>query len=328
MAESAAPQPLRLDLLTMQLAPSDRPPLDAIDPRLEEISGLVTKGEYLQAAAGAERLWVDGFYDVRVIGTYLYGVFLEQGFPGIPVVFQGILQLLTVHWSLVGPPDKKEHFADVALQWLFKTLVRQLEHLEKSKDAQWRTWSEGESRLALQETIELCPDIEMALTQTFKEPRSLSRFHFLRTWLRELQRTTATQIVDIRHESGDAQDLGAEGEGQAQSSGEVVSAPPAVPGVPAVENSPALMQLLQKLEAFAELVERQDFVRAAVIATDVEQVLASFDPRVYLPKLFSRYFLLFSQNVESIEPYLGAESLSFKVLTELYRVDLDAFRKG
>jgi hypothetical protein len=90
--------------------------------------------------------------------------------------------------------------------------------------------------------------------------------------------------------------------------------------------SPALAQLMKKLAAFNTLVERQDFQRAGVVAADVMHVVEHFDPRVYLPALFSQFFAGLSTHAEQVEPMLqGTETLSFRALDQLYRVDLETF---
>ena len=63
-----------------------------------------------------------------------------------------------------------------------------------------------------------------------------------------------------------------------------------------------------------------------MVAADVLAVVERFDPRVYLPSLFSRFFVDLSKHVEQVEPLLqSTESLSFRALNQLYQVDLDTF---
>lgn len=99
---------------------------------------------------------------------------------------------------------------------------------------------------------------------------------------------------------------------------------------PELEHSPALEQLLRKLAAFDRLVERQDFSRASLVATDVLHVIDHFDPLVYLPSLFSRFLSGLSAHGRSIEPVMkgGPQSLSDRALERLYRTDLDAFLRS
>jgi hypothetical protein len=95
---------------------------------------------------------------------------------------------------------------------------------------------------------------------------------------------------------------------------------------PTVPVSPALAELIRKLAAFDALIQREDFTRASVVAADVLGVVERFDPRVYLPSLFSRFFAGLSRHAEQVEPMLqGTESLSFRAMDQLYRVDLQTF---
>ncbi|RKG80718.1 hypothetical protein D7W82_29075, partial [Corallococcus sp. CA049B] len=95
---------------------------------------------------------------------------------------------------------------------------------------------------------------------------------------------------------------------------------------PTVPMSPALAQLVRKLSAFEALLEREDYNKASVIAVDVLATVERFDPRVYLPQLFSGFFNGLAQHAEAIEPMLhNTETLSFRAMDQLYRVDLDAF---
>ena len=84
--------------------------------------------------------------------------------------------------------------------------------------------------------------------------------------------------------------------------------------------------LLRKLQAFDSLISQQDFLKAGIVAADVLGTIERFDPRVYLPTIFARFFSGLSSHAETLEPMLhNTESLAFRSLDQLYRVDLDAF---
>jgi hypothetical protein len=90
--------------------------------------------------------------------------------------------------------------------------------------------------------------------------------------------------------------------------------------------SPAFEVFLRRLAAFEVLVERGELERAAVVASDIEQTLANFDPRTYFPKLLSPFFRLLSEHVEPLSEaraHLGEDRL--RALSQLYSVDLEAF---
>lgn len=99
---------------------------------------------------------------------------------------------------------------------------------------------------------------------------------------------------------------------------------------PGLEPSPALEQLLRKLAAFDMLVERQDFSRARLVATDVLHVIDHFDPLVYLPSLFTRFLSGLNAYAGRLEPVTkeGPQSLGDRALERLYRTDLEAFLRA
>jgi hypothetical protein len=87
-------------------------------------------------------------------------------------------------------------------------------------------------------------------------------------------------------------------------------------------------ELRQKLAAFETLVRKKDFARASIVASDVGNIVEHFDPRVYLPKMFSKFYTLWFQNLEQIEPALQTkETPAWKAMDMVYKCDLDAFVK-
>lgn len=72
-----------LHLLNQPLPVVENPGLETTDPRLEEVSALVQRAQYLEAAAQAEAILLEGIVDIRLIGFLAYGVFLEEGVAGL-----------------------------------------------------------------------------------------------------------------------------------------------------------------------------------------------------------------------------------------------------
>ncbi len=62
------------------------------------------------------------------------------------------------------------------------------------------------------------------------------------------------------------------------------------------------------------------------MAHDVRNVIAAFDPMIYLPELLAPHFRLLSGSVDELSPYWEQSSTpGWQALEQLYRVDLDAF---
>lgn len=93
-----------------------------------------------------------------------------------------------------------------------------------------------------------------------------------------------------------------------------------------VRGSAALALLLRKIALFSELAASEEFLKASVVALDVQRTLASFDPRVYLPELCAPFFTALVTHADDVEAQSkGQGSLRFQALEQLYRSDLDAF---
>ena len=91
-------------------------------------------------------------------------------------------------------------------------------------------------------------------------------------------------------------------------------------------DSPALLELIEKLQGFELLVERGELDKAAIIANDIQGVIENFDPLVYLPAIFARYFQLLSKIIVEVEArWDDGDTTARRVLQQFYRADLDGF---
>jgi hypothetical protein len=100
--------------------------LDTTDPRLARVLSLAAADRFIDAAEAAQALWEEHFYDMRLVGYFLYGVFSENGVESLPEIFGCVLHLLRTSWEQLGPLAKKQVHADSSLKWLFASLVREL----------------------------------------------------------------------------------------------------------------------------------------------------------------------------------------------------------
>lgn len=93
-----------------------------------------------------------------------------------------------------------------------------------------------------------------------------------------------------------------------------------------VEGSWHLNVLIKKLEAFNNLISEGKYIGAALVADDINSIIADFDPKIYFPKLFAKFSLLFAANINqlsSCEEYKN--TAEWNALKELYKVDLAGF---
>jgi hypothetical protein len=326
-AKQQPPPPLEPHLLDKSLE-GEASNLESSDERLEKVNLLVSRSEYVEAAREAEAVLRQGLYDVRLVGPYLLGLFVEGGLEAMPVVFHSLSKTLLLNWQSFGPLERKDVFSDAGLRWFLKVLNKHLEHHERLKDEKWQRWSLLSNREPLEQALTLSEEIYSAFARVMPRNGCEAPFRRLCQWLEGHLQTLPTPAPLEESEPESASEEEPEEEQAFQAPSRSTESPRSAPASagPTLPVSPALAQLMRKLAAFDTLVERQDFQRASVVAADVLNVVEHFDPRVYLPALFSRFFAGLSTSAEQVEPLLqSTETLSFRALDQLYRVDLETF---
>jgi hypothetical protein len=315
--------PLEQGLLNRTLE-AEAPDLESSDERLEKVNGLVSRGDYLGAARASEALLREGLFDVRLVGPYLLGLFLEGGLQALPEMFHSLSSTLLRNWQFFGPSERKDLFADGGLRWLLKVLNKHIEHHERSKDETWQRWSTASNREPLEQALALGEEIFSSFGQAMPRNGCEAPFRRLTQWMEGHLITLPSERPPPEPEP--EMEAEEEPEFEAPAAREVSPRPVGREAGPTMPVSPAMAELMRKLAAFDTLVQRGDFQRASVVAADVMAVVERFDPRVYLPALFSRFFVGLSTHAEQVESLLqGTESLSFRALDQLYRVDLETF---
>jgi hypothetical protein len=298
------------------------------DPRLDAITDAAFKSSYGEAAGLAQQVWNEGVRDVRLVGYLLYGLYLEKDVGALAWVFAQLTAVLTDKWALIGPANKLKS-ADNALNWLFQTLVRQLEGRDKLKDDKQKAWSSPEGMAAFVAAVTAAGPLIEAVGALLPQGKCLDKARHLNAWLSEQQRALDAAAAERERERDAAS---------------AAAAPPPAPvaaGAPAaeapvrqgngngnvtIEGAAPMALLLRKIKLFEQLVGREELQKAAVVARDVDQLVQSFDPIVFLPKIFVPFFRLMSKNMEQLEPMMAQlEAPTFKSLVQLYQADLDAF---
>jgi len=311
---------MNIDILNTTLEVSENPGMDMIDPRLLDITGLVENGEYEEAAIQAEQILQEGAYDIRITGYFLYGFFLEQGVGGMPAVLWCLANLFEENWDALGPLKNREKHAQTSLNWLFRQLLKKFQYEEGKDSDVYQKWIAEVSSEEVQEALDASERLQKALGMALEDMASplLDGLSKVNDWLKTFQKVVYRE-PEVEEE--------AEMTAEAKTKGMV--APTSLGfGDEAViaEGSYHLQLLLRKMQAFERLIEKEEFNKAAIVADDINDVIANFDPRIYFPKIFSRYSLLRALKIADIsafEEYKG--SVEWQTMQDLYKVDLDSF---
>jgi hypothetical protein len=309
------------------------------EPRAAEVVRLSNQGEYEEAARLAKTLLGERDNDLQVLVRHLFGVFLDHGFAALPPIFLGLDS--TLEGASVGLGDKKAKArAELAITWLCRTLRDRIDFQSVQRDAAYKASLaaidvklEGEIRAAagaLSETITRL----LGGTRSVEQLAGISAFatDTLRSAaIKPAPRAAPAPAPSLTPEPPSAsarEDAAAPVPAPPRPNTDRTSppSPPPREGPPLDYDSPALRTFLDKLGAFAALMERGDYSRAAIIASDINHIVEHFDPRVYLPRLLSPYFRRLSAGVDELSPHWeSAESPAWKAMEQLYQVDLEAF---
>ncbi|MCU0571724.1 MAG: hypothetical protein MUC41_01910 [Syntrophobacteraceae bacterium] len=318
----------------------ENPGLDTTDPRLDEIGTLVQDAAYWEAAQAAQSILEESIFDVRIIGFFFYGVFLERGIPGLALVFQSLSSVLEENWEALGPAVKKEKQAQTSLRWLTNQLLKKLQHEEGKRGDLWSQWQTQVSSEDVGECLEALEALRRQLGAVLGEAGTpvMDGLVKIGGWLEAFQRLV-TREVEEEPQADFAIDEESEPTPEASSREDIAFPRGSARGatssrlliaesedVVCVEGSHHLKELMHKLSVFERLVTDGKYNLAALVADDVMECLNQFDPRVYFPRLFGRFFRLMAVHIGEISNYgYDKEGVEWQVLRELYRVDPDGF---
>lgn len=412
--------------------------METTDLGLAKVLSLVAADRFTEAAESAQALWEEKHYDLRLLGYFLFGAFLQHGLESLPEILGCVVQTLSINWEKVGPQQKKETHGDSTCKWLFSRLVHELKLHERLKDSAWESWNGAEAAAVLRQSIDQIPTVHERLANRFDECKSLPYLQQLEAMLTKMERsaesiksgsrssrdsirvgfssmsnsgsapsdqeeamsesssssgssggddsqgessggdssegesssddpessagedkkedeeeekdneaTSASSAPSEMSDGKEPESAGSKSSRSAQSSGAdaeeddedekspeedseplTSAASSSEPGKTLPVSVP-LLQLMHKITAFGRLVRRRDYKRAAIVAADVMKSFESFDPRLYLPSIFTPFFSLLSHHGDKVEPLMKEpDGLSGRALRHLYEVDLDAFVRG
>jgi hypothetical protein len=321
-----------------------RPAQDAPARALDEIMHLAQSAKYEAAATRAGELLEGGCKDVRAFVVYALGVFAERGPGAVPALFDPITVVLGSSGS--GPSSAASRTADTALRFCFRIMKAHLEFDERKTGSARQPWSQHFERSSAASVLRACADLQKAIHEAIEAPRCDAELASVTARLEAYCTRFSPEIPAERRASVDpdarldAPPPMVSLPPTAEAPDELLETPPEAPPEPAfsrratdpssdgatVAVSPALRQFMRKLEAFEHLLAKGELAKAAIVAHDVRQVVAEFDPVIYLPNLLSPHFRLLSTSVDQLSPHWEQSGTpGWQALEQLYRVDLEAF---
>lgn len=322
------------DLLHREMPASEHPGLEITDPRLTDIASLAQNGEYLQAAEASQEVLAEEIVDIRLLGFFLYGLFLEGGVRALGDIFSDAAWFLEHNWAVAGPVEKREKHGQATFRWLFTQMEKKLKFEEGSQGAYWQRWlQESDSEDVARAITEADGLVEVIQETLGQKPDGIEK---IKSWLSSFQKLAAqTAIEEEEEETFDNEQEADEEEiepaPRSSAGAEARTLPSVLAGAPDssglwVEGSFHLGELMSKIETFEMLMEKDMFPQAALVADDIMESIENFDPLRYFPKLFSRFFMLFATRSDEL---LGfdefKESREWQLFRQYFKVDREGF---
>jgi len=321
-----------LELLKSPLELKENPGLQTTDARLSDVATLVQEGDYLEAANQSREILQEKIYDIRIIGYFLYGHYAECGLPALGEILFCLESLIGNDLEAIGPERNRAKQFKNTLGWLVKILANNLDYEEGQRSATYSDWQSTLSadRVdAMMDAIDrLVVTTEMALEDGAGVSDGLIK---LKKWLSSFRDTLAVEAVPeqyeaepgIPEESEMAEESVAVAPMQTRQTAREDAEAESIKGL---EGSFHMKQLIIKLDAFNRLITSGKLVSAAVVADDINSIIANFDPRLYLPGLFVKYAMQTASNINSLVAYSQyRQSPAWTALQELYKVDIESF---
>lgn len=332
-----------IELLNKELEIAENPGMDTFDSRFSDIASLVENGDFIGAASQAEEVLTEGLYDIRIIGYFLYGIFLEQGVSGLSSIYRTIILLLQDNWEALGPIKKKEKHAQNSLNWFFKQVEKKLGYEEEKKSDVWEVWMGEVTSEDVEGVLDAGAELQSVLGRVLEEASGpvLDTMAKVKEWLKAFQKLVYREPEPEEEpgpepeevETGDEEpEEGYEEEEAYEEPEEEFVAPgpaaalSAMAGDMAAEGSYHLKILLKKLDTFDRLIHAGKYSLAAVVADDINNIVAKFDPKLYFPKMFAGFSVNYAQNISQLHAFEESKgSAQWKALKELYKVDIESF---
>ena len=315
---------MNIEILNKTLDVTENPGLDTLDPRFSDIATLVQNGDYLGAAARSEAILEENIYDIRIIAYFLYGIFIDEGVSAMADIFRSLSDLIENNWEAVGPVKKKEKQTRTSLSWLMKQLIKKLQYEEEKKRGSWNSWIAGVSSDQVQDTLDALEEFRMAVTQLLDDTAGpvLDGLMKIKEWLKAFQMVVYREPEPEAEEEAEVKE---KGDAKVRRKSHVFASMNIEQKI-GIEGSYHLKLLIKKIEAFEQLVTEEKFSRAALVADDINNIIANFDPMVYFPRLFSKYSLLYALNIGELVSFEEHKNtVGWQAMQELYKVDLNSF---
>ncbi len=292
----------------------------------DKVVELVDKEQMKTALQIIEKSFSEGICDVRFIFYYLYAYFFEKGLKSLQEIFPLIVTLGQEHVDKLVPTNNRETHLQSSLNWFFSSILKKLKYIEKESKMPQKL----SSLISKMEEEEFAKFIDVA--------RDFQQF-FYTQWPMSAAKDKVSNLVKRLEELRPLMTLDKKEELEEQKEEEVAeevvfeqAEPEGFSELPEKESpsllfkSELMLVLMKKMKVFETLIEKQDYLKAAVVSKDITSMIEHFDPCAYFPQVFSKYLALMAKTISEIsEEWNQENSLRWNSLDKLYKTDVEQF---
>ena len=287
---------------------------ETFDVRFEKAITLVEQENFQEALPLIQKIFNEGCLDIRLIMYRIFAEFVQKGLISFIDFSPFVVSLFKDHWDKISPIKLREKYSISSLTWFFSALTKKLKRsVELQKEARLDSlWILSENTLDLN-TIDTIEE-ELSLLSLFfndrwKQANIDEHILYIKQWMTPFK--VKSPIVSVKEEP---------------------MPDPEQKALLPLKNdlliSKPMKLLIKKLHAFTTLIENNEMTKAALLSDDIRTTLASFNPTIFFPKLFSPYLSLVAKNIAPLlAEWEQKESPQWESLKELYHTDFDEFLK-
>jgi hypothetical protein len=296
---------------------------DLFDVRFEEVVSLVDQEQLNEASTIIISILNEGKVDLRLVMYLFYTQFINKGISSLKSIFPAIKTIINDYWEKISPVNMRDKYLSSSLTWFLSTIgkkIKRSEKLYKSKktDDFWNKSVGSLSSETIDQLIFESRELGAFLLKKTEDPSINQYVLFISKWLENLKSMVEENIDSTPDEAPLTEAPLEEPINE--------SSIPQSPIVAVLTPSEAMIHFFQKIQAFETSIENQNFEKAALISDDIDQIIKNFDPSLFFPKLFSKYFALSATHIDTLSYQIGNKgSLKWEALHRLYRTNLEEF---
>jgi hypothetical protein len=312
-----------LDVLKKPFKETQLAKEDILPQVFDKIASHIEKEEMPQAVEQILAVFEEGNFDMRLVSYYLYAHFLQKGFMSFNETLPIFKSLIIHEWESLRPIQRKDRQVESSFNWYFTHVINKLKYNERlmkeKKQLLWASTHVSEKEFdELEKTLQ---DFMIFFHEKWAESPVKERVTHLVKKIGDLKPMILQEKIEEVVEDKLVEEETSEPEEKVELTAMLIA-----PSQPGLFESSEMMTLLKKLKTFEKLIEKGEFLKAAVVSNDLTQIISNFDPCAYFPKVFATYFNLLAKHSSSITDESNSqETLQWKSLDRLYKADVDQF---